>query len=81
MRLNEPITDREVLVPEDSLLVSGTDTGGRIRFANAPFVEVSGFATAELEGAPHNIVRHPHMPEAAFADLWACIKAGPGKGW
>jgi PAS domain S-box-containing protein len=76
MRLNEPITDREVLVPEDVLLVSGTDGGGRIRFANAPFVEVSGFATAELEGAPHNIVRHPHMPKAAFADLWACIKAG-----
>ena len=30
----------------------------------------------ELIGAPHNIVRHPHMPQAAFADLWATIKRG-----
>ncbi|MCB4821720.1 PAS domain-containing protein [Roseicella aerolata] len=76
MRLNEPITDREVVVPEDTVLVSGTDTAGRIRFANAAFVAVSGFTAAELEGAPHNLVRHPHMPQAAFRDLWSTIKAG-----
>ncbi|RAI58516.1 methyl-accepting chemotaxis protein [Roseicella frigidaeris] len=76
MRLNEPITDREILVPETEVLVSGTDAGGRILFANPAFVEVSGFAAAELEGAPHNLVRHPHMPQAAFHDLWATLKAG-----
>jgi methyl-accepting chemotaxis protein/aerotaxis receptor len=76
MRLNEPITDREVVVPDDAMLVSATDTGSRIRFANAAFVKVSGFSAAELEGAPHNLVRHPHMPEAAFADLWSVLKAG-----
>ena len=27
-------------------------------------------------GAPHNLVRHPHMPPAAFANLWATIQAG-----
>jgi methyl-accepting chemotaxis protein/aerotaxis receptor len=58
------------------VLVSGTDPGGRIRFANPAFVAVSGFTAAELEGAPHNLVRHPHMPQGAFADLWATIKAG-----
>ena len=31
---------------------------------------------AELLGAPHNLVRHPHMPAQAFANLWATIKAG-----
>ena len=60
MRINEPITDR----------------GGRIVFANHVFVESSGFAEQELIGAPHNIVRHPHMPQEAFANLWATIKAG-----
>ena len=76
MRLNEPITDREILVPETEVLVSGTDTGGRILFANPAFVEVSGFTAEELEGSPHNLVRHPHMPQAAFRDLWATLKAG-----
>ncbi|WP_135467496.1 hypothetical protein [Crenalkalicoccus roseus] len=62
MRDNGPITDREVPLPEGQLLVSRTDTGGRIRFHNSAFVEVSGFSTKELANAPHNIVRHPHMP-------------------
>jgi len=76
MRDNGPITDREVPLPDGQLLVSRTDTGGRIRFCNKAFVEISGFSVEELTGAPHNLVRHPHMPREAFKDLWATIKAG-----
>ncbi len=74
--LNEPITNHEVDFPADQPLVSRTDTGGRITFVNRAFIEVSGFAQEELIGSPHNLVRHPHMPKAAFADLWATLKAG-----
>ncbi|WP_158258578.1 methyl-accepting chemotaxis protein [Rhodopila globiformis] len=76
MRINEPVTNREVDFPADQPLVSRTDTGGRIVFVNKAFTDVSGFTAEELVGAPHNIVRHPHMPQAAFADLWATIKQG-----
>jgi aerotaxis receptor len=76
MRVNEPITDHEVEVPEGEPLVSRTDRGGIIVFANHVFVEMSGFAEQELIGSPHNIVRHPLMPQEAFANLWATIKAG-----
>jgi aerotaxis receptor len=76
MRINEPVTQEELIVPDEEPLVSRTDTGGRIRFANHVFVDMSGFTEEELLGAPHNIVRHPTMPEAAFANLWATIKAG-----
>ena len=76
MRLNEPVTNREVDVPAGEPLVSKTDSGGRITFANRAFVEVSGYSLEELIGAPHNLVRHPHMPKEAFANLWATIKAG-----
>ncbi|MBK1840360.1 MCP four helix bundle domain-containing protein [Azospirillum sp. YIM B02556] len=76
MRVNTPITDREVHLTEGVPLVSRTDTGGRITFVNRAFVEISGFDEEELIGAPHNIVRHPHMPKEAFADLWATVKAG-----
>ncbi|WP_376960343.1 Tar ligand binding domain-containing protein [Azospirillum sp. A26] len=76
MRVNTPITDREVLLTDGVPLVSRTDTGGRITFVNRAFVEISGFDEYELIGAPHNIVRHPHMPKEAFADLWATAKAG-----
>lgn len=76
MRDNGPVTNREVEMGDDDVLVSKTDTGGRITFGNEAFVKISGFTRDELMGAPHNIVRHRDMPQAAFANLWATIKAG-----
>ncbi len=76
MRVNEPITAAETEISGDEPLVSRTDPDGRITFVNKVFVDVSGYSEAELIGAPHNIVRHPHMPPEAFANLWATIKAG-----
>jgi PAS domain S-box-containing protein len=76
MRDNGPITNTEIPLPEDALLVSQTDPGGRITFANDAFVEVSGFSREELLGAPDSIVIHPHMPEEAFRDLSRTVKAG-----
>src|SRR5689334_15201835 len=76
MRDNGPITNTELLLPDNALLVSETDTGGRITFANDTFCAICGFSREELLGAPHNIIRHPHMPKVAFRDLWTTIKAG-----
>jgi PAS domain S-box-containing protein len=76
MRMNEPNTDREVELPDGILLVSRTDTNGNITFVNKAFCDTCGYSETELIGAPHNIIRHPHMPEAAFTDLWSTIKAG-----
>jgi len=76
MRDNGPITTREIELGEDDLLVSKTNPHGRIVFVNQAFAAISGFTEAELIGSPHNILRHPHMPKEAFADMWATIKAG-----
>ncbi len=76
MRDNGPITNREVELADGDILVSKTDLGGRITFVNRAFVRICGFSADELIGAPHNVIRHPDMPPAAFADLWATIKAG-----
>ncbi len=79
MRLNTPNIDHEFDYPEQQTLVSITDLKGRIVYCNPAFVEVSGYRQDELLGQPHNLIRHPDMPEAAFADLWATIAAG--KPW
>ncbi|MFZ6687946.1 methyl-accepting chemotaxis protein [Undibacterium sp. SXout11W] len=57
-------------------IVSKTDLKGIITYCNPYFIEISGYEQAELIGKPHNLVRHPDMPEAAFADLWSTIKEG-----
>ncbi|MAM58808.1 MAG: chemotaxis protein [Salinicola sp.] len=76
MRNNQPVTDHEFVVSDSDYLISRTDLKGRITYANPAFVRVSGFSREELIGAPHNIVRHPDMPSAAFADLWKTLERG-----
>ena len=76
MRRNEPVTQREYLLKPGTHLVSTTDPQGRILYCNPAFVEVSGFDRQELLGQPHNIVRHPDMPEEAFRDMWQTLQSG-----
>jgi methyl-accepting chemotaxis protein/aerotaxis receptor len=79
MRINMPVTDREVLLEDDICIVSRTNNKGVINFINDDFLRVSGFSEDELIGAPHNIVRHPDMPPEAYADLWKTLDEG--KPW
>ena len=79
MRTNLPVSQVEHPFPSGKNLVSTTDLKGRILHCNAAFVEVSGFSRDELLGQPHNLIRHPDMPEEAFRDLWATVQAG--KPW
>ena len=71
-----PVTQREVDVMDDQAIVSKTDLKGNITYVNPYFIQISGYAEAELLGAPQNILRHPDMPAEAFADLWASIQSG-----
>lgn len=65
--------------PDGKLIVSRTDLDGKITLVNDAFVAISGYSEEELLGQPHSILRHPDMPKAAFADLWATVKVG--KKW
>lgn len=69
-------SEREVPYPDGRLIVSRTDLDGIITHANDAFVELSGYVREELIGAPHNILRHPDMPRAAFKDLWSTLLDG-----
>jgi len=76
VRNNQPVTQREYEFPDNATLMSTTDTQSHVTYANAAFMEASGFSREEVMGQPHNIVRHPDMPAEAFADMWATLKGG-----
>ncbi|MFK7159858.1 methyl-accepting chemotaxis protein [Marinospirillum sp. MEB164] len=76
MRVNQPITEQERLVSPQDQLITITDLRGIITDANQAFAEISGYTQQELIGQNHNLIRHPHMPEAAFEDLWKTIQSG-----
>ncbi len=75
MRSNLPVTQNEIVLRDDQMIVSKTDLKGQITYINRDFLDISGFTEAELMGQPHNLVRHPDMPPEAFADLWRTLKA------
>ena len=64
----------EWFFPQNRVIISETDDRGIITYVNDVFCEMAGFSEAELMGQPHNIIRHPDMPKAAFADLWDKIE-------
>ena len=79
MRSNMPVSNIEYVLEDNEGPTSKTDVHGNITYVNQDFINISGFSEEELMGAPQNIVRHPDMPEEAFADLWRTIKSG--KPW
>ncbi len=68
--------EQEITLNRNTMIVSETDEKGIIVYANADFCSIAGYTKDELIGQPHNMVRHPDMPKAAFEDLWKTIQSG-----
>lgn len=60
----------------NEMFFSTTTEKGVIVTGNEVFTRISGFLAEELVGKPHNIIRHPDMPRAAFYTVWKNLKAG-----
>jgi PAS domain S-box-containing protein len=67
---------KEQVFSSSEILLSTTDLNSHIKYANSNFCTISGYSLDELMGNPHNQVRHPDMPKAAFSDLWSTIQQG-----
>ncbi|MBI3771802.1 MAG: methyl-accepting chemotaxis protein [Gammaproteobacteria bacterium] len=79
MKSNLPVTNNERSYDASIQIVSTTDKKGALTSANKDFCDVAGFSLDEIIGKNHNMVRHPDVPPAAFADLWNSLKSG--KAW
>lgn len=79
MKTGKEVTQQEVRFGDDEVIFSMTDAKGRILAANETFVAISGYRREELMGQPHNILRHPDVSPAVFANMWETIQAG--KPW
>ena len=66
----------EISIEPNDLIVSKTDTKGRIIYANRTFMRIAGYSLPELLGVQHNLVRHPDTPRGVFRLLWNTIQSG-----
>ncbi len=67
---------KRVIFPASQQLISTTDDKSYIQYANKAFCDTAGYTCNELHKQPHNVVRHPDMPKAAFKSLWDTIRRG-----
>ena len=68
------LDDGEVLY-NSLYLLSETDEKGIITYASDSFMQIANMSQNDLYGQPHNIVRHPDMPRAAFKSLWEDVQS------
>lgn len=60
---------------DTDFIVSKTDSGGRITYANRIFMDICGYPETQLLNVQHNIIRHPDMPRGVFKFLWDTLKS------
>ena len=72
-------TNNETVLRDGEFIVSKTDLKSRILYGNEYFLSISGWSEEELLGQPHNILRHPDVPQCAFKILYDYIENG--KEW
>ena len=70
------INGDEIVLNENTFLVSETDKNGIIISANSDFCEISGYELDELLGKPHNIIKHQDIPKDILNDLKNSTKNG-----
>lgn len=70
------LTGIERTFDDDEVIVSRTDTKGRITYCNRVFMRLAGLNEKQLLGAPHSIIRHPAMPRCVFKLLWDTVASG-----
>ncbi|MBS1191929.1 MAG: aerotaxis receptor Aer [Rhodocyclaceae bacterium] len=68
-------TQREIRLSDDDVIVSKTDTTGRITYANRAFMRIANYPEQRVLHRQHNIVRHPDMPRGGFKLLWDTLKS------
>ena len=65
--------NKEIIIPDEQVLISVTDPKGIITKVNDIFTKISGYSEDELVGSSHNVIRHPDMPKIMFKIVWKHI--------
>ncbi|MTV37735.1 methyl-accepting chemotaxis protein [Duganella radicis] len=72
-------TGVEYVLDDHDTIISKGDLQGKITYVNRDFIQISGYAEAEVMGGPQSILAHPETPPQVFQDFLRTLKAN--KTW
>lgn len=68
--------ERQKFALDEHAIVSIADARGRITYANARLLSISGYTLTELLGKDHSVLKSARQPDVIFDTLWRCISQG-----
>ncbi len=76
LRIKGKLLDQINRAVENSTIVNKMDHEGHITYVNNRMIRVSGYHVDELVGAPHEMFKHPDMPDHVYNGMWQTLKKG-----
>jgi len=77
MKLYRPFPiEEEIKIKPKRMLVTKTDMQGNILEINPHFEQVVGYRLEEIYGTPHEMLRHPDMPEVILFLITKAMERG-----
>lgn len=70
------LTGVERYFDDNEIIVSKTDTKGRLTYVNDVFLRLADYTEKDCLGEPHSMIRNPEMPRCVFKLLWDTIQDG-----
>jgi PAS domain S-box-containing protein len=67
---------RSIEAIDSHLIISETDAGGKITYANDKFCEISGYTREQLIGENHRILKSGVHSASFYKSIWKVISAG-----
>lgn len=62
--------ENEIKIVPGKSIMAKTDNKGVIEYANAYFVELSGYNDEDIIGENISLIKHPDMPKLIFQQIW-----------
>lgn len=76
MAKSTTLTGVERYFDDNEIIVSKTDTKGRLTYVNDVFLRLADYTEKDCLGEPHSMIRNPNMPRCIFKLLWDTIQDG-----
>ena len=79
MRMNLPVTGRDVSISDTANILSTTDLNGDITYVNPDFIKISGFDEDELLGQQQVVVKNLEANYRKVPDVSGATIMGDGR--